>query len=171
MERLFNLDPQLIHDTVLLMISVLVMFTLLSYLLFNPVRDFLKKRQDKIRDDIDTAKKDKEAAAALKEDYDGKIREIEKEAEAILSEARKKALQNEAKIIDEAREEAARIIERANRQIELEKKAAADDMKKEMIQVAALMAQKIVARSVDAKLQDSLVDETLKEIGDKTWLS
>ncbi|MGN0360827.1 MAG: F0F1 ATP synthase subunit B [Hominisplanchenecus sp.] len=171
MERLFNLDPQLIHDTVLLMISVLVMFTLLSYLLFNPVRDFLKKRQDKIRDDIDTAKKDKEAAAALKEDYDGKIREIEKEAEAILSEARKKALQNEAKIIDEAREEAARIIERANRQIELEKKAAADDMKKEMIQVAALMAQKIVARSVDEKLQDSLVDETLKEIGDKTWLS
>ena len=171
MERLFNLDPQRIHDTVLLMISVLVMFTLLSYLLFNPVRDFLKKRQDKIRDDIDTAKKDKEAAAALKEDYDGKIREIEKEAEAILSEARKKALQNEAKIIDEAREEAARIIERANRQIELEKKAAADDMKKEMIQVAALMAQKIVARSVDAKLQDSLVDETLKEIGDKTWLS
>ena len=171
MERLFNLDPQLIHDTVLLMISVLVMFTLLSYLLFNPVRDFLKKRQDKIRDDIDTAKKDKEAAAALNEDYDGKIREIEKEAEAILSEARKKALQNEAKIIDEAREEAARIIERANRQIELEKKAAADDMKKEMIQVAALMAQKIVARSVDAKLQDSLVDETLKEIGDKTWLS
>ena len=171
MERLFNLDPQLIHDTVLLMISVLVMFTLLSYLLFNPVRDFLKKRQDKIRDDIDTAKKDKEAAAALKEDYDGKIREIEKEAEAILSEARKKALQNEAKIIDEAREGAARIIERANRQIELEKKAAADDMKKEMIQVAALMAQKIVARSVDAKLQDSLVDETLKEIGDKTWLS
>lgn len=171
MERLFNLDPQLIHDTVLLMISVLVMFTLLSYLLFNPVRDFLKKRQDKIRDDIDTAKKDKEAAATLKEDYDGKIREIEKEAEAILSEARKKALQNEAKIIDEAREEAARIIERANRQIELEKKAAADDMKKEMIQVAALMAQKIVARSVDAKLQDSLVDETLKEIGDKTWLS
>ena len=171
MERLFNLDPQLIHDTVLLMISVLVMFTLLSYLLFNPVRDFLKKRQDKIRDDIDTAKKEKEAAAALKEDYDGKIREIEKEAEAILSEARKKALQNEAKIIDEAREEAARIIERANRQIELEKKAAADDMKKEMIRVAALMAQKIVARSVDAKLQDSLVDETLKEIGDKTWLS
>ena len=70
MERLFNLDPQLIHDAVLLMISVLVMFTFLSYLLFNPAREFLKKRQDKIRDDIDSAKKDKEEAAALKADYD-----------------------------------------------------------------------------------------------------
>lgn len=171
MERLFNLDPQLIHDAVLLMISVLVMFTFLSYLLFNPAREFLKKRQDKIRDDIDSAKKDKEEAAALKADYDGKIREIEKEAEAILSEARQKALKNEAKIIDEARKEASGIIERANRQAELEKKAAADDMKKEIIKVAALMAQKIVNRTVDAQLQDNLVEETLKEIGEETWLS
>lgn len=171
MERLFNLDPQLIHDAVLLMVSVLVMCTFLSYLLFNPARDFLKKRQDKIKDDIDHAEEDKKAAAALKADYDGKIREIEKEAEAILSEARQKALQNETKIIEEAKEEAARIIERANRQIELDKKAAADDMKKEMIQVASLMAQKIVAQTVDAKIQDSLVEETLKEIGDETWLS
>jgi F-type H+-transporting ATPase subunit b len=171
LERLFNLDPQLIHDTVLLMISMLVMFTFLSYLLFNPIREFLKKRQDKIKEDIDTAKQDKEDAAALKADYDGKLREIEKEAEAILSEARQKALQNEAKIIDEAKEEASRIIARANRQAELERKAAADDMKKEMIQVAALMAQKIVAQTVDTKIQDSLVEDTLKEIGDKTWLS
>ena len=73
MERLFNLDPQLIHDTVLLMISMLVMFTFLSYLLFNPIREFLKKRQDKIKEDIDTAKQDKEDAAALKADY-GKSR-------------------------------------------------------------------------------------------------
>lgn len=171
MERLFNLDPQLIHDTVLLMLSMLVMFTFLSYFLFNPVRAFLKKRQDKIQEEIDTAKQDKEDAAALKADYDGKLKEIEKEAEAILSEARKKALQNEAKIIEEAKAEASRIIDRANRQAELEKKAAADDMKKEMIQIAALMAQKIVAQTVDAQIQDSLVEETLKEIGDKTWLS
>ncbi len=171
MERLFDLDPQLLHDTVLLMIAVLVMFTLLSYLLFNPAREFLKKRQDKIRDDIDTAKKDKEDAAALKADYDEKIREIEKEAETILSDARKKALENEARIIDEAREEAARIIARANAQIELEKKAAADDMKKEMVQIASLMAAKVVAKAADVKVQEELLDETLNEIGENTWLS
>ena len=53
MERLFNLDPQLIHDAVLLALAVFVMFTFLSYLLFNPARDFLKKRQDKIKNDLD----------------------------------------------------------------------------------------------------------------------
>lgn len=171
MERLFNLDPQLIHDTVLLMIAMLVMFTFLSYFLFNPARDLLKKRQEKIKSDIDSADKDKKDAAALKADYDGKLKNIDKEAEAILSEARKKALQNEAKIIEEAKAEAARIIARANHQAELERQAAADDMKKEMITVASLMAQKLVSQTVDAKLQDELVDEALKEIGDRTWLS
>ena len=33
------------------------------------------------------------------------------------------------------------------------------------------MAGKVVASSVDVTIQDSLIDETLKEIGDSTWLS
>lgn len=169
MERLFNLDLQLIHDTVLLAIAVFVMFVLLSYLLFNPVRKLLKKRQDKIRDDLDAAVQDKRDAAALRQDYQAKIRDIEKEAEAILSDARYRALQNEAKILEEAKEEANRIIERANGRIELERRRAADDMKREMIQIASLMAQKALSASVTAQIQNALVEDVLKEIGDQTW--
>ena len=167
MERLFNLDPQLIHDAVLLALAVFVMFTFLSYLLFNPARDFLKKRQDKIKNDLDTAAADKADARKLKEDYNAKIQNINAEAEEIL--ARQKALDNEAKIIAEAKEEAARILSRANAQVELERKAAADDMKKEMIALASLMAEKAVAGAVDAKVQDTMVESTLKEIGEDTW--
>ena len=53
MERLFSLDAQLIYDAILLAIAILVMFTFLSYLLFNPARDFLKKRQERVKQDID----------------------------------------------------------------------------------------------------------------------
>ena len=35
MERLFNLDPQLLADTVLLMLAMLVMYTLLSLSLIH----------------------------------------------------------------------------------------------------------------------------------------
>ncbi len=44
-------------------------------------------------------------------------------------------------------------------------------MKKEMISVASLMAGKVVSASIDASVQDQLIDETLKEMGEKTWLS
>ena len=167
--RLFNLDAQLIHDVIFLMISMLVMFTFLSYLLFNPVRAFLKKRQDKVQSDIDSAAKDKEDARLLKMEYDAKLKDISQDAEVILSEARQKALKNQAKIVEEAKEEAAKIIARANAQIELERKKAADDMKKQMVEIASLMAEQAVRGAVNVKLEDTLLEETLREMGEGTW--
>ena len=72
---------------------------------------------------------------------------------------------------EEAREEAARIIEHAKAEGELEKQKVADEVKKEIILVATLMANKLVTASIDQKTQDSLIEETLREIGDQTWLS
>ena len=171
MERLFGLDMQLIADTLLTAISVFVLFTLASYLFFDTVRDVLKKRQDRIQSDLDTASKEKSDALGYKAEYETKLRDADREVEEILSAARKKAMQSESKIIDEAKEEAARIIARANSEIELEKKRARDEMKKEMIQIATLMAGKVVAASIDEKAQNLLIEETLNEMGDETWLS
>ena len=169
--RVFNLDPQLLHDAVLLAIAVFVMFLFLSYMLFNPAREMLKKRQDKVKNDIDSAEKSREDAAKLKEEYENRLREIHKEEDAILSAARQKALENETKIIDQAKAEAANIIERANHQAELEMKKAQDEIKKEIITVASMVAGKAVSEKLDIEIQDSLIDDTLKEIGEKTWQS
>lgn len=171
MDRLFTLDAQFLFDSIVLALSMLVLFTGLSYLLFNPVRDMLEKRKQRVVDDQETAKREKAEAIAFKEEYDLKLKQVDKEAEAILSEARKKAKQNEMKIVAEAKEEAARIIARANAELELEKKRALDDMKQEMIEVAAMMAEKVVVASIDTNVQESLIDETLKEMGEGTWLS
>ena len=168
---LFNLDAQLLFDTALLAIAVFFLVLAMSYLLFNPARKLLKVRQERISNDIDSAKEDKESAAALKAEYEAKLKEVDKEAEGILAEARQKAMKNQAKIIDEAKEEASRIVKRAQEEAELEKKHAMDDMKQEMITVAAMMAQKVVAASIDTNIQSTLVDETLKEMGESTWLS
>ena len=171
MDRLFGLDMQLLMDAVQFGASVFVLFLLAGYLLFDPVRKLLKDRQEGIQKNISDALTDKQNAAQLKETYEGKLKNVDKEAEQILSEARQKALKNEAKIIDEAKAEAARIIQRANEEALLEKKRAADEVKQEMILIASLMAQKAVAASIDTKIQNKLVEETLKEMGDSTWLS
>jgi F-type H+-transporting ATPase subunit b len=46
-----------------------------------------------------------------------------------------------------------------------------DDMKQEMVAIASLMAQKVVSASINTEIQSTLVDETLKEMGESTWLS
>lgn len=167
--RIFDLDLQLIHDSIFLAINVFILFTLMSYLLFNPVRDVLAKRREKIQTDIETAAQNKDDAIALKAEYEAKLKEIDKEAEMILSEARKKALKREEEIVNEAKAEANRILERAHNEVLLEQKRVVDDMKKEMIRIASVMAGKVVAQSMDAEIQDTLIDETLKEMGDSTW--
>ena len=46
-----------------------------------------------------------------------------------------------------------------------------DEAKTEIIEIASLLAEKVVATRIDTTIDNALVDETLKEIGDQTWLS
>ena len=50
--RIFGLDLQLGADAVILALAVFFLFFIMSYLLFNPARELMKKRQDKIREEI-----------------------------------------------------------------------------------------------------------------------
>ena len=171
MSRMFDLDWQLIADSCLMLIALFFLFLILSYFLFNPARAMLNGRREKIQGELESAKQDMEYAQALKAEYEEKLKGIEKEAEGILSEARRKAVNNENRIIAEAKEEAARIIERARVEAELEKQKLSDDVKKEIISVASLMAGKVVSASIDTTVQNQLIEETLKEMGEKTWLN
>jgi len=169
LDRIFNLDAQLLFDALITAVNVFILFVLGSYLLYNPVRNMMKKRQDAIEANIQAAEKDKADAALLKAEYDSKIASAEKDADEILTQARKKAIRREEDIVAEANAEAGRIIERAGVEAQLEKQKAADDMKKEMIAIATAMAGKVVSASIDTNVQESLLEETLKEMGDSTW--
>ena len=155
-DYIFGLDPQLLVDTAITILAMFFVFLLLSYLLFNPARNLMEKRQDAIQ---------------FKAEYDEKIKNVQKETDEILSEARKKALKKESVMLEEAREEAAQIVARANREVELEKSKVKDEMKQEIINVATAMAGKIVASSLDESKQSQLLADTLEEMGDETWLS
>lgn len=169
--RIFGLDAQFVFQFAFTALSVFLLFLVLSYILFDPVRKILKDRERRIANLKDMTEKDQVEASKYKKEYEAKLKNIEKEAEAILSEARKKALKREDEIIENAKAEAARIIEHANREAELEKKKVKEEVKQEVIDVATMMAGKIIAESIDNSKQDALIQETLEEMGDKTWLS
>ncbi len=170
-DYIFGLDPQLLVDSVITILAMFVLFVLLSYLLFDPARSLLQKRQDGIREQMETAAREKDQAIRFKEEYDAKLKNVGKEAEEILTQTRKKAQKKESEIVNEAKEEAARVLDRASREVELEKSKVKDEVKQEIISVATVMAGKIVAASLDGKKQSQLIAETLEEMGDETWLN
>jgi len=167
--RVFGLDAQLMMDAVIMMAAVFFLFLLLSFLVFNPARELLKKRQQKVVDDLDNAAKEKEDALEFKKEYEAKLSDAGKEADQIVADGRRRAIAHEEKIVEDAKAEAARIMARNEKEIELEKERAKDEVRKDMIDVAQTMAGKFVADKMDVNKQNELIDEALNEMGNKTW--
>ncbi|MBR5711973.1 MAG: F0F1 ATP synthase subunit B [Lachnospiraceae bacterium] len=167
--KIFGLDLQILFDALILGLAVLFLFFLLSYLLFNPARDFIRKRQERIASDLATAAEEKKEAMEFKAEYDARLRDADAEVDRILSEGKRRAKRRESEIIDAANAEATRIMERTEREIEMEKSKVRDDVKKEMVAVATEMAGRFVSESMTQSRQEQLVDEVLREIGDSTW--
>lgn len=66
MERLFNLDAQLLFDACVMALSMLVMFTFLSYLLFKPVKKTSGGQKQRVADEQESAKNDRKEAPFTK---------------------------------------------------------------------------------------------------------
>ena len=62
LSRLFDLDFQLLADTVLMIIAMFVLFLVASHFLFNPVRKLLNDRKEKIKGELDQAASDQKSA-------------------------------------------------------------------------------------------------------------
>ena len=168
-DRIFGLDAQLLLNLAFQGIAIFLLFMAASYLLLDPVRKILNDRKERVMREQREALENREAAVRMREEYDGKLKEIDKVAEQILSDSRKKAMQRENEIIVNAKEEAGRIIAGARQEAELEQKRVNDEVKQEIISVASLLSEKLVASSLDEKKQNELIEQTLKEIGDDTW--
>ena len=170
-DRIFGLDWQLVFNMLFQGIAIFILFMVASRLLLDPVRKILNDRKARVMKEMRDAVENREQAIRMKEEYDEKLRNVDRTAEEILSDSKKKALKKESEIIAEARTEASRIIESAKREAELEKKRVKDEVKQEMISVAALMSEKIIGETVDPGMHEALIEQTLDEIGDDTWLN
>ena len=97
LSRLFDLDLQLLADTVLMIIAMFFLSMFASHFLFNPVRKMLKNRQDKIKGELEQAAADMKKAGEDRTLYEEKLAQAGKEAEAILEDARKRGKENEVR--------------------------------------------------------------------------
>jgi len=152
-------------------INVFILFLAIGYILSPMVSKWLTKRKARIADSIQEARTSKEEAQSLVQMYEEKLADFDTEKEAILDRARAKAKAKEEEIISDAMTEAGRITDRADREAALMRAKVKDDIKKDMITIATSAAAKLIEEHMDAKVQDELIEQTLNEIGDKTWQS
>jgi F-type H+-transporting ATPase subunit b len=150
------------------LVSFLLFIGLLVYLgIPGKLAVMLDARAARIASELDEARKLREEAQGLLADYERKRRDAEKEAEAILAQARVEA---EAFVV-ETRQKLAETIARRGRMAEQKIAQAEVQAVKEVRAAAAELAiaaaTRIIANEVQGAKADQLVDASIANLKDK----
>jgi len=167
--RVFGIDQQTFVQSVFGIINVSVLAAVLAFLLYRPVRNVLKKRTERISEQLTQAKEDLAKAAELKQIYEQKIEEVEREREEVLVEARKTAADSSRRILADAKKEADAIKDRATTGVKMEWERAENDMRTAIIDVSSVMAEKFVSLAINKETHDKLFDETISDLEGMKW--
>jgi F-type H+-transporting ATPase subunit b len=150
-------------------VNTLILYLVLKKFLFVPVTEFIQGRQDEIQSSYDDAEKTNEEAENLKSQYENKLDKVEEEKQEILIAAKKKADEQGSEIIKESKEQAAKLKEKAEQEIEIEKKKAINDVKDDISSMVIMAASKVLENEVDESRNKKLVDDFIKEVGESKW--
>ena len=167
--RVFGLDMQTFWDIVLQLFNAAVLFALLAFILYRPVRDFMEKRAARVKAQMDRAAADMAKADALKAQYQENLLGIEDERVEILDAAHRRAAQKSKDLMDETRSEAEALKRQAHLDIQQAQAQAQDALKLHVLELSSAMASKIVAHVLDPDMQDRLFDEALSELEGVPW--
>ena len=148
-------------------LNLLILYLFLKKLAFNPLKNMIDSRQKEIDDMYSEAEDSKKAAGELKAEYEEKISHAAEESEEILKNAVRRAQLKEEEILRAADSEASRILERAEEQIELEKKRALNEVKNEVSSMAIGIASAVIERDVNEDEHRDLIDDFINNIGNE----
>lgn len=169
--NIISLDLELLKNLAVIWVNVIILIVILAFILYKPILAFMAARSLSIKNKLDHAKTTLDEADDLKEHYEEKLRDIEKEREEILAGAYKKAMERSEHILKEAREEAEIIYAHTMTELEEEKTSVQEELKRELIELSILVAGKFVDHSLDEETHDKMIEEALQDWEEGLWLN
>jgi F-type H+-transporting ATPase subunit b len=147
----------------------IVVFIILVIVLWRfvlkPVNNMIKKRQDEIREKVDSADRKDEEAAKYLEEQKANIERSKEEARKIIEEYRDTAIKIKEEIEAQAGEKSRAMIKEALIEIRKEKERSLSEVKNEIIEIALAASEKVVFRELSQKEHKKLIEISLKELG------
>lgn len=146
------------------LISFGILLWVLSKFALPPILEALETRERKIRDSIDQAEQSRTSAEQRLREYEAKLRGAAQEAEAMLTEARTKSQrmleENELRL----RAESERIKAETTQEIDRERRKALQDIRGEAANLALLVAEKVLVRSLSDEDNRRFAQEALQSV-------
>jgi len=143
-----------------------IQILLFKRFLFTPVKNILEKRQQEVNSVYDEAAMANEAAQKAKEEYETSLATVRQESDRITEQAVASAKMQSDQIIAQAQADAAQLLEKANKDIELERSRAMTEAKGEISKMAIEIASKVVEKEIDEKTHEALIGKFIDELGE-----
>ncbi len=146
-----------------LQLATFVIGMALSAVVFLPyLRGWMADRQKRIEGQLATAEQRQKESEKLQSDLEQKLKDLEQKTAETLQTARKEADRMKEEIIHAARKESELTLADARKVLESERQAASATLQREIGSMAVEIAEKIIRASVDAKVQDKIVQESIQ---------
>jgi len=158
---LLRFDPGVALWSIIIFVLLLI---LLRAVAWKPILQGLQQREDFIRDSLNQAKKDREAAEDNLKEYAAKLEQARDDADAVIEQSRRDAEIARLKTKEEAQNEAEALLERAKREIDLARGTAIKEIYEVGAKLATSAAGKILGREVDAAEHERLIAESIEEL-------
>lgn len=153
-----------VWDALATFLAFIILLLVAFYFGYKPVKKLIKKRGDYVENKIkDADEKEKQATEKL-EQAETRIKESNVEAMEIVEKAKEDALLEKQRIALEAKKAREEEVKKAKEEIAQEIEASKDEVHKEIVQVALDASSKILSREVNAKDNEKLVDDFLKDL-------
>lgn len=149
-----------------ILLNTLAIFLVARKYLIGPVRKLIEARQKEIDDMYETAGNAREEAMAMKEEYLKKLNGAQMTSDKIVKDAVARGQKREEEIVEKAKNEAGQILQKAQDDIQLEKKKAVNEAKNEISDMALEIAGKVVGRQLSAADKAEMIDHFIDELGD-----
>ncbi|MGM9637019.1 MAG: F0F1 ATP synthase subunit B [Eubacteriales bacterium] len=155
----FNLWQMLIS-----LCNLLILFLILKKFLYKPVRKMLAARQKELDDTVKETEDAKAGAEADAAKWAEKLSKADEESDRRIRTATDLAKSESEKILANAKADADQMVRSAKDQIELEQRAADQQMKKEIADLSAALAEKMLEREINPKDHDRLIESFLTQL-------
>jgi len=157
-----NIDFQQI---LLHLLNFAILFAVIYFLLYKPVKNFMDKRKQEYQEMDDAAHAKLQEADQLKASYEDKLKDVQEEIKAMKSEAAREAGERSAELENKARQQAEDILNKARQQAETEKDKIIEEAGDSLAKLAKDAAKKAVFESTSDAYDQFLktVDEQGKD--------
>ena len=146
--------------------ATIVLFLFVRFFMWDKVTNILNKRQELVMESLNKKEEAENRLAKINEESQHLLDDAKTSATQIKKEATSDALAQFDAILEKAKADSDSLINEAHQKIEAERDAMQDDIKQEIIDVAYLLAEKIMEANLDQAKNEELVKQFFEEQAD-----